>query len=138
LLLDNNFQYQPTLESLWVFGLHVETQFELHYANQIAKRALSTKAKEINKGHKYFDKHLHGLTSLFEVNSTSSKTKLSNTEKDILNLIAEGKSSQEIADERACAVSTIHTHRRNMAHKLDLYGKGELLRYAMDKKYNFE
>jgi hypothetical protein len=53
LLLDNNFQHQPTLESLWVFGLHVETQFELHYANQIAKRALSTKAKEINKGHKW-------------------------------------------------------------------------------------
>jgi len=99
---------------------------------------LVTAIEEINKGGKYFDKHLHGLTSLFEVNSTSSKTKLSNTEKDILNLIAEGKSSQEIADERACAVSTIHTHRRNMAHKLDLYGKGELLRYAMDKKYNFE
>jgi len=99
---------------------------------------LMTAIGEINKGQKYFDKHLHGLTSLFEVNSTSSKTNLSNTEKDILNLIAEGKTSQEIADERTCAVSMIYNHRRNMAHKSELYVKGELLRYAMDKKYNFE
>jgi two-component system nitrate/nitrite response regulator NarL len=99
---------------------------------------LVTAIGEVNKGKKYFDKHLHGLTSLSKVNSTSSKTNLSNTEKDILNLIAEGKTSQEIADERACAISTIHTHRRNMAYKLELCGKGELLRYAMDKKYNFE
>jgi two-component system nitrate/nitrite response regulator NarL len=99
---------------------------------------LVTAIEEVNKGKKYFDKDLHGLTSLSKVNSISSKTNLSNTEKDILNLIAEGKTSQEIADERACAISTIHTHRRNMAYKLKLCGKGELLRYAMDKKYNFE
>ncbi|MBZ9651943.1 response regulator [Psychroflexus montanilacus] len=94
--------------------------------------------KEIYDGTDYFDDHLEGISELFTKDSKSEKSKLSQTEKEILDLIAEGKTSQEIADIRESAVSTIDTHRRNMSHKLGLYGKGELLRYAMDKKYKFD
>lgn len=94
--------------------------------------------KEIYDGTDYFDDHLEGISELLTKDSKSEKSKLSQTEKEILDLIAEGKTSQEIADIRESAVSTIDTHRRNMSHKLGLYGKGELLRYAMDKKYKFD
>jgi two-component system nitrate/nitrite response regulator NarL len=94
--------------------------------------------KEVYAGNDYFDDHLEGISDLLNKESKSGKSKLSQTEKEILDLIAEGKTSQEIAEIRQSAVSTVDTHRRNMSHKLGLYGKGELLRYAMDKKYNFD
>lgn len=62
---------------------------------------------------------------------------ISPREKEILQLIAQGKSSQEIADILFVSKSTIDTHRKNMVRKLGLQGKSELLRYAMEKKYDF-
>jgi two-component system nitrate/nitrite response regulator NarL len=34
-------------------------------------------------------------------------------------------------------VSTVEKHRKNMMRKLGLQGKGELLKYAIEKKYDF-
>ncbi len=58
---------------------------------------------------------------------------LSTTEREILKLIAAGHQSSEIAAIRHSAIGTIHKHRKNMMHKLGLQGKGELLRYALQK-----
>jgi len=46
--------------------------------------------------------------------------------------------SHEIADELFIGKSTVDTHRKNMIRKLGLSGAGELLRYALEKKYDFE
>lgn len=62
---------------------------------------------------------------------------ISPREKEILQLIAQGRSSQEIAEILFVSKSTIDTHRKNMVRKLGLQGKSELLRYAMEKKYDF-
>lgn len=94
--------------------------------------------KTVHKGQDYYDSNLEGFSGFFHQDKSPKNSKLSQTEKEILDLIAEGKTSQDIADIRDSAVSTVDTHRRNMAHKLGLYGKGELLRYAMDKKYKFD
>lgn len=94
--------------------------------------------KTVHKGQDYYDSNLEGFSEFFQQGKSSKTSKLSQTEKEILDLIAEGKTSQDIAEIRDSAVSTVDTHRRNMAHKLELYGKGELLRYAMDKKYKFD
>ena len=91
----------------------------------------------VMKGETYFDKSLD-ISFLEEGNSTKKKKNiLTNTEMQILHLIGEGKNSYEIAEIRGCSHSTIQTHRKNMMKKLNLHGKGELLRYAMDKnKYD--
>ncbi|MAN29492.1 MULTISPECIES: response regulator [Mesonia] len=91
----------------------------------------------VMKGETYFDKSLD-ISFLEEGNSTKNKKNiLTNTEMQILHLIGEGKNSYEIAEIRGCSHSTIQTHRKNMMKKLNLHGKGELLRYAMDKnKYD--
>lgn len=91
----------------------------------------------VMKGEIYFDKSLD-TNFLKEVNSTNKKKNiLTNTEMQILHLIGEGKNSYEIAKIRGCSHSTIQTHRKNMLKKLNLHGKGELLRYAIDKnKYD--
>ena len=63
---------------------------------------------------------------------------LTNSELEILKLISLGKTSREIAEIRSTAVSTVERHRKNMIGKLNLKGANELLRYALDKKYNFD
>jgi two-component system response regulator NreC len=67
----------------------------------------------------------------------SEKIILSNREKEILNLIANGKSSKEISKSLFIAKTTVDTHRKNMIRKLDLNSGNELVKYAVDMKYKF-
>lgn len=69
--------------------------------------------------------------------TTGQKPILSKTEREILGYIAQGKSTSEIAQLRFTAVSTVEKHRKNMIHKLGLSGRGELMRYAIERKYDF-
>ncbi len=59
--------------------------------------------------------------------------KLSQREKEVLRLIAKGKTSQEIADELFLARLTIETHRKNIKRKLGLKSTAALVKYAMDQ-----
>jgi two-component system response regulator NreC len=91
----------------------------------------------VYRGDRYFDPSID-LNSIENSEKAKTKTLLSPSERAILKLIAQGKSSSEIAAERFTAVSTIAKHRKNMIHKLGLEGKGELMRYALTqyKYYN--
>jgi DNA-binding NarL/FixJ family response regulator len=59
---------------------------------------------------------------------------LTPTERQILKLIAEDRTSKEIAELLACSVRTVETHRQNISHKLELSGSHSLLRFAFDHK----
>ncbi len=63
-----------------------------------------------------------------------ANTLLSPTEKIILKLIAEGKSSAEIAGLLFISSNTVDNHRSNMARKLNLEGKNSLLKFAMQHR----
>lgn len=67
----------------------------------------------------------------------SNKIILSNRENEILQLIANGSSSKEISEILFIAKTTVDTHRKNMIRKLDLASGTELIKYAIDKKYQF-
>lgn len=67
----------------------------------------------------------------------SDKVVLSNREKEILHLIANGRTSKEIAELLFIAKTTVDTHRKNMIRKLELSSGNELIKYAIDKKYQF-
>ncbi|WP_149274966.1 response regulator transcription factor [Pareuzebyella sediminis] len=71
--------------------------------------------------------------------STPKKKKglLTKRQIEILSLVASGKTNQEIADLLFIGKTTVETHRKNMIRKLGLSGVGELLRYAVEKKYEF-
>jgi DNA-binding CsgD family transcriptional regulator len=60
--------------------------------------------------------------------------RLTPTERQILKLIAEDRTSKEIADLLQCSVRTVETHRLNISHKLELSGSHSLLRFAFDHK----
>ena len=56
---------------------------------------------------------------------------LSTREREILQLLAEGKSNKEVAKALHLSVKTVETHRSNIMHRLDLHSIGELIRYAL-------
>lgn len=59
---------------------------------------------------------------------------LSPTEKIILKIISEGKSSADIAALLFISVNTVDNHRANIARKLNLEGKNSLMKFAMQYK----
>jgi RNA polymerase sigma factor (sigma-70 family) len=56
---------------------------------------------------------------------------LTTREREILQLIAEGMTNQEIADHLNLSVHTVRTHRGNLMDKLDLHSQAEVTRYAI-------
>ncbi len=96
-----------------------------------------TAIREVHNGNTFFDKAIDPSYTISKIKISSSKGLLSNSEREILTLIGQGKTTSEIAAARYTAVSTVEKHRKNMIRKLGLSGKGELLRYALEKKYDF-
>ncbi len=60
---------------------------------------------------------------------------LTNREREIVKLIAEGKSNKEIARLLFISVRTVERHRANMMDKLKLKKTAELVQYALRKHY---
>lgn len=93
--------------------------------------------KTVHLGKTFYDKNINTKFLTEPSATTQQKTLLSKSEKEILLMIGQGKSSNEIAALRFTSVSTVEKHRKNMIRKLGLQGKGELLRYSIEKKYDF-
>lgn len=58
---------------------------------------------------------------------------LTEREREVLVLIAEGRNNQEIADALVISVKTVNRHRENIMAKLNLHSRVELVRYAIEK-----
>lgn len=84
---------------------------------------------------KYFYRPIDKVIETEKTDPNLMLQKLTQSEQEILKLIATGKSSSEIAEIRYSAVSTVDKHRKNMMRKLNLNGKGELIKFAFDHKY---
>jgi DNA-binding NarL/FixJ family response regulator len=59
---------------------------------------------------------------------------LTSAERRILKLIAEDRTSKEIADLLKISAKTVENHRLNICHKLNLHGSHSLLKFAFDHK----
>ena len=66
-----------------------------------------------------------------ELISEDSYSTLTNREREILQLIAEGYSTREVAESLHISVKTAETHRANMMAKLDLSNMVDLMKYAI-------
>jgi DNA-binding NarL/FixJ family response regulator len=58
-------------------------------------------------------------------------TKLGTREREVLQLLAEGHSSKNIADLLHISIRTAETHRRNIMNKLGLHNMADLIKYAI-------
>jgi two-component system, NarL family, response regulator NreC len=73
------------------------------------------------------------MRKLQRVGAEDSYDLLSAREREILQLVAEGKSSKEIASLLNLSTYTVETHRSNIMQKLNLKGIPELILYSVRK-----
>jgi len=90
---------------------------------------------ELHNGQKYFDSAI--ISKLLENENkksvgTSLFPKLSRREKEILNLIIQEYTTQEIADSLFISFGTVETHRRNIINKLGVRNTAGMVRVAFE------
>ncbi len=91
--------------------------------------------RAVYNGHRYYDANIN--IEAEDNSNTKSKGVLTKRQVEILRLVAQGKTSREIANELFIGIHTVDTHRKNMIKILGLHGKGELMRFAIEAKYKF-
>ncbi len=62
-----------------------------------------------------------------------SFSRLTEREREVLRLTAEGRSAREIAQLLTLSPKTVEKHRTNLMEKLNLHNRAELVRYALRK-----
>ena len=60
--------------------------------------------------------------------------RLTPRERDILDALAEGLSSKQIAQRNDLSVRTVETHRLNLKRKLEIEGQAELIKFAVENR----
>lgn len=92
----------------------------------------------IRKGSIYVTRLLTGdmagdLSNIFKGNGKSSVAILSKREKEILRLLAGGKSHKEIGELLNISSRTVENHRANIVKKLNINKTAELVKYAIQQ-----
>ncbi len=70
------------------------------------------------------------ISGVPEIN-TNADLKLTPREREVLQLLAEGKKSSEVANRLHLSVKTVQTHRRNLMEKLGLHNLADLTKFAI-------
>lgn len=74
---------------------------------------------------------LDGYLRPHEESDSSAQTVLTPREREVLQLVAEGKSTKEVATMLKLSVKTAETHRTNLMRKLNLHSVADLTLYAV-------
>ncbi|MES0361400.1 MAG: response regulator transcription factor [Anaerolineales bacterium] len=69
-----------------------------------------------------------------DIRPPDSTNGLTSREREVLQLIAEGYTNKKIAEILCLSIKTVQSHRTNLMSKLDLHDRGELIKYAIQKK----
>ena len=94
--------------------------------------------REVVAGRRYLspplsERAIEAYTRKAQETSLDAYEKLTNREREVLHLAAEGHSSTEIAERLSISSRTVETHRANMMRKLDLRSQTDLIRYALKR-----
>jgi DNA-binding NarL/FixJ family response regulator len=132
-----------------ILSMHRNTEYfynaissgaEGYLLKEDADRELYTAIEKIRKGERYVSPILSeelskDLVELRGGHRRTSSEDLSVREKEVLKLVAEGKTSPEIADLLCISVRTVQNHRANIMRKLKIKNTTDLLRYAYRRGY---
>ena len=66
--------------------------------------------------------------------SVADWEKLSNREREVLKLVAEGYTNKQIANVKSISIKTVEKHRSNLMSKLGLHNSAALTAYAIENK----
>lgn len=102
----------------------------------ILKDAIDTElvhaVRSVASGDGYISPAVSGaLLNDYRQNVTDPLDLLSSREREVLQLIAEGKTNKEVAVRLNLSVYTVDSHRGKIMEKLNLHNTGELVRFAV-------
>jgi len=101
---------------------------------------LITAVRDVHHGRKYVSPQVLGrLVDDFRARGEgrrgrSAGMSLTPREREVVRMIAEGKSVKEIAVRLGRSVKTVEAHKFNLMRKLDIHNKAQLVTYAIQKK----
>ena len=103
-----------------------------------AHEELVAAIRAVMGGHSYLSPEITGILVEVGVNSVGVgpdwvNSSLSGREREILQLVAEGKTSGQIAEALEVSTRTVEQHRRRIMEKLDRHSVAELTQYAIRK-----
>ncbi len=98
------------------------------------KKQLIEAVRTVAKGETYFDPDLNetvpGLAADQTGELSPALANLTNRERQILKLIAEGYRNREVAESLGISIKTVEAHRANFMRKLDLHNAAEVSAFA--------
>ena len=130
---------QPRIRIL-VLSMHKESVYvrEILKAGArgyILKDAIDTEllnaVRSVAKGDGYISPAVAGALNETAKNAANAVDLLSTREREVLLLIAEGKTNKEIATKLNLSVYTVDSHCGKIMEKLNLHSAGELVRFAI-------
>ncbi|TNF25827.1 MAG: response regulator transcription factor [Bacteroidetes bacterium] len=88
--------------------------------------------KDVHAGKQHFSSDVVAkISNEFALGTTKTGPMLTKKEEEVLRLIAQEYTNQEIADHLACGIRTVDTHKRNLIKKLEVKNVVGLVKYAM-------
>jgi len=92
----------------------------------------------VNKGGDYMSpRALRKVVKQYVKGAKTTATgyeRLSDREREVLKLLADGLALKEIAVQLVLSVKTVDAHKTNLMRKLDLHDRSELIKYAIQRK----
>jgi len=89
---------------------------------------------QVHEGNFYFGSEVQKILADSVSQESKDLPKLTRREKHILTLIADGKTTNTIAEELFISPLTVETHRRNLMQKLEVSNAASLIKIAVEKK----
>lgn len=128
-----------------ILSMHSNTEYVLRIIQSGARGFVLKEAspdelvraiETINAGEAYFSPDVArvALNKFVQGNgAVPGEVRVTNREREVLVLIAEGFSNKEIACQLGVGVRTVETHRERIMHKLDIHNVAGLTKYAIAK-----
>jgi two-component system response regulator NreC len=132
-----------------MLSMHLDESYVLRSLNAGARGYLLKDATDedllpairaVAAGKSYFSPAVSGVLAeeymeqLHERGLTDSYDLLTGREKEVLQLLAEGRSNKEVAVLLDVGLSTVETHRAKLMQKLNLHSTAEIVLYAVRKR----
>jgi two-component system, NarL family, response regulator NreC len=120
-----------------VLTMHAEGQYVVkavkngafgYLVKNADEKELLQAIRDVANGKKHFNSEISQLMIGNMALEGESHKKLSDRELEVLQLVSEGKTTKEIADELFVSTRTVETHRVNMMKKLHVQNTAELIK----------
>lgn len=136
LMMEGNSRLRILVLSMHKEAVYVREILKAGARGYLLKDVIDTEllnaVRAVARGDGYISPAVSGaLLSDYRQNVTDPVDLLTNREREVLQLIAEGKTNKEVATKLNLSVYTVDSHRGKIMEKLNLHSTGELVRFAL-------